>query len=363
MKVGVILHWNEGEASGVFKKAISQITTWTNQGVQVSLHLICRRGMLNVWQRYLKGAHIAHITIHVYRGVVSRFRAWGDAAKALQAQRPDLIYQRYDLYMPALKRLARAFPLVLEINSNDLVEYCLTKSLRCCYNRLTRSLLLRNAAGFSFVTWELAKLPDFSQYQKPYAVISNGVKLTEYCPLAAPSNQETRLIFLGTDGQPWQGVDKILKMANLFPEWRFEIVGIQPNSLGAVPSNVHIHGPLKRPAYERLLALSHIAIGTLALHRKRLNEACPLKVREYLAYGLPVIIGYTDTDFPRGAPFILQLPNTEDNIQKSATAIASFVKAWKGRRVPREAISHLDVSFKEAQRLVFFRSVLEGRRR
>jgi hypothetical protein len=89
-----------------------------------------------------------------------------------------------------------------------------------------------------------------------------------------------------------------------------------------------------------------------------MQEACPLKVREYLAYGLPVIIGCKDTDFTESAPFILRLPNSEDNIETSLSAIESFVSKWKGKRVPREAIAHLDLEVKESQRVKFFEDVL-----
>ncbi len=358
MRIGVLLHWNEGEESGVFKKVISQIRTWRAQGVLVSLHIVSRRPMLKVWQHYLKETPI---TLHLYSGV-DRFWAWKDAVKALKAHCPDVVYCRYDLYMPALKSLSQDLPLILEINTNDLTEYRLTKRwLRYWYNRFTRSLLLRQASGLVFVTWELSESPDFSKYQKPFVVISNGIDLEDFLPLPAARNEEPRLIFLGTDRHAWHGVDKILRMATLFPKWQFDIVGVQPNNLQRVPKNVHIYGPLDRQAYRTLIAHADIAIGTLALHRIKMNEACPLKVREYLAYGLPVIIGYKDTDFLNGAPFILELPNTEDNIESNVTRIVDFIFEWKGKRVPREALYHLDLRVKESQRLAFFKNILEGK--
>lgn len=355
MKVAVLLHWNEGEDSGVFKKVVSQIRTWRDQGVCVSLHLISRELSLGIWQQYLKNIVI---TFHVYYNVLTRLKAWQEAVEALKIQQPDIVYHRYDLYMPPLRSLFQRFPLILEINTDDLAEYCLTEGLRCWYNRFTRSLLLRGAAGLVFVTHELSSLPHFSQYRKPSSVIANGIALDDYTVLPAPKNNEPRLFFIGADRQPWHGVDKILRLAQLFPRWQFDIVGIPPGRFQEVPLNVHIYGPLGRQAYEPLLAQADIAIGTLALHRKKVNEACPLKVREYLAYGLPIIIGYKDTDFPHGAPFILELPNAEDNVENGVGVIAEFVSEWKGRRVQREAISHLDLSSKECQRLAFFRKVL-----
>lgn len=357
MRVGVLLHWNEGEESGVFKKVVSQITTWKDYGVHVSFHVISRYPMLTIWQSHLKEVPI---TLHRYSGLVSRLRAWKSAVEAIKAQHPDLVYHRYDLYMPALKSLFRKFPVVLEINTNDLTEYCLTKGLRCWYNLTTRSWLLSQAAGLVFMTYELSRFPCFSRYRKPSAVIPNGIDLRDFRPLPRAENNTPKLVFLGTGEQVWQGVDKILRMAEIFPRWQFEIVGIRPSRLRVNQKNVRVHGPLPRQAYEPLLAQADIAIGTLALHRKKLNEACPLKTREYLAYGLPVIIGYKDSDFINGAPFILELPNTEDNVESRVSEITNFVSKWKGQRVPREAISHLDLLSKESQRLAFFRNILKG---
>jgi hypothetical protein len=118
------------------------------------------------------------------------------------------------------------------------------------------------------------------------------------------------------------------------------------------------HGLLEAADYSRHLARANIGVGSLALHRKRLNEASPLKVREYLATGLPVINGYTDTDYPDGADFLLTLPNTEDNVEAGLGAIRDFVAKWSTLRVPREAVGHLDYAAKEATRLDFFRTLL-----
>jgi len=40
-----------------------------------------------------------------------------------------------------------------------------------------------------------------------------------------------------------------------------------------------------------------VAIGALATYRKGMKETSTLKVREYLAYGLPVILDHHDPDF------------------------------------------------------------------
>ena len=91
-----------------------------------------------------------------------------------------------------------------------------------------------------------------------------------------------------------------------------------------------------------------------------MNEASTLKVREYLTAGLPVIMSHRDTDFPDGAPFILELPNRPDAVVTHQAAIAEFVAAWKGRRVPRSEVAHLDLEAKEAARLRFLEQLTHG---
>lgn len=113
------------------------------------------------------------------------------------------------------------------------------------------------------------------------------------------------------------------------------------------------HGRLDRRDYEPLMYQADVAIGTMALYRKGMNEASPLKVREYLAYGLPVIIGYQDTDFPESVPFLLQLTNASGNLEHHLAEIDAFVQNWRGKRVLREQIQHLDNRVKEIVRLEY----------
>lgn len=89
-------------------------------------------------------------------------------------------------------------------------------------------------------------------------------------------------------------------------------------------------------------------------------EACPLKVRRYLAYGLPVILGYRDTDLDAlDKWWLLRLPNTESNVVTSLPEIGAFVESVRGRRVPRDEVEPLiSAGAKEAARLAFFGEVV-----
>jgi hypothetical protein len=94
-----------------------------------------------------------------------------------------------------------------------------------------------------------------------------------------------------------------------------------------------------------------------------MQEACPLKVREYLAYGLPTIIAYEDTDFVGEEPwFLLRLPNVEENVRNGVDEIRVFVQSVLGRRVPREQVSdRIGARPKEARRIAFLEGVVAAR--
>ena len=94
-----------------------------------------------------------------------------------------------------------------------------------------------------------------------------------------------------------------------------------------------------------------------------MDEACPLKVRRYLEYGLPVLLGYRDTDLDAvDSWWLLRLPNTEENVVTSLAEIDSFVARARGRRVPREEVEPLiSAAAKETARLAFFDEVVRPR--
>ena len=352
-KLAYLLHWNDGPNSGVFKKVVRQTRLWSEADHDVSIHVISRNPWKRAWQ---EAAPQAQIDFYEYRDFRSRWRAWSIASKTLRERRPDLVYFRYDLFMPPIASLAREIPLVVEVNTDDYIEFCLQRGARCLHNRLTRSRLFRLAAGIVYTTHELAEKPYFARFERPHIVIANGIDLESIPVTPPPKNDRPRLVFMGSGGLPWHGADKIIWLARQRPTWRFDLIG--GHEQDDAPPNVTFHGVLGRDAYGVLLAQADVAIGSLAAHRKGMDEACPLKTREYLAFGLPVIIAYRDTDFPSGAPFLLQLPNTEANVARALDAIDAFVNAWRGRRVARDDVRRLDVHVKESQRLAFFDEVL-----
>jgi hypothetical protein len=274
-----------------------------------------------------------------------------------------VIYLRYGMYVFPIHRLASIAPVVEEITTNDLAQHKRLGHFYSIYNRLTRGLILQRTHGLVCLSRELASSPGIAVYQKPIVVIGDGVDLGKTRPLKAPGNQRPHLVFIGSPDAPWQGVDKLVLLANLLPDLTFHIVGYDHlDGWIALPANFVLHGYLETRQYENILEQMDLAISSLALHRIGMNESSPLKTRECLAYGLPVILPYVDTDLhDLNCDFILEIPNTEDNVKNHADRIRDFAYRMRGRRADRDILlSRIDSKQKELRRLSFFRKIVQG---
>jgi len=357
----------DAESKGVQNKILSQIRAWSKMGLNTFLYVIGPEDKRSHWHDSSIDNLQVEYFVENYRAPLAkrylqRSQSYAEILSDLLRKQPDLVYLRYEYCVPPLYGLIKKFQTVVEINTNDRVEFFIYSKLYGIYNYLTRHLILSNASGFILVTNELkAVIPK----NKPSRVIANGIDLSLFPIASTQNNQFPRLIFSGTNFSPrntnpypWHGVDKIFYLASQLPECDFTIVGLSSPVSETLPPNVTVNGLLTGKSYDVLFDGIDVAISTLALHRKKMNEACPLKTREYLARGLPVIIGYKDTDLVDGLPFVLRIPNEENNIVKSVAQIREFAYSMRGQRVPRELIAHLDVSVKEKERVAFFASIV-----
>lgn len=349
MKIAYLAYLKINVDSGVNKKIAEQLSCWRSAGHDARLFALAPGGAETC-------ASLAGLAPDVESGVGLHNLFWRARRqmRRLRQWRPDVIYVRYGIYIPAWAAAARHFPLALEINSDDLIEARQNWPwFLYHWHRCSRNFLLRRARGAVFVTDELRRRFDLPAARQ--CVISNGIDL-DACPELPPAaNSGPKLVFIGSAKHSWHGVVKIAWLADRRPDWRFDLIGIEEDELLDCPGNLRCHGFMARTEYLSLLADADVAIGTLAIHINQMNEACPLKVREYLAMGLPIIIGYQDTDFPPPPPdFILQLSNHELNVEEHLAQIDAFVERWRGRRVARSAVAHLAEAAKEAQRLAFF---------
>jgi glycosyltransferase involved in cell wall biosynthesis len=292
---------------------------------------------------------------------ISRSQTLAHMISTVKAYQPDIIYLRFGLYTFPLHTLFRIAPVLMEVNSNDLNEYRTRGPFFYWLNRLTRGIVFSLSSGLVPVSEELADIN--VGYGKPICVVSNGINLDAYTPLPAPKNRAPVLTVVGSPGMGWHGVDKLFSLARQFPDLTLNIIGYRKDDFSEViPPNLSIHGYLGQNEIREILANTDVVFGTLALHRKQMDENPALKVREALAYGIPVIIAHKDADLVGlNSACFLFLPNTEDNVVSHADAIRDFAYNSMGRRVERELIApRIDQRLKEEARLAFFQKILEA---
>lgn len=354
MKIAYLARVDIGKSSGVLKKIVRQIQFWKEAGHDVRLFALSRKAP-TIWEG-LSNIEVEYFETKNYFALLIQGRK---AVAKIAAFDPDIVYWRYSSYYPGLKAILKKFPTFVEINSHYHYEYKMINKLGYLHHLLTYKKAFRSVKGFVVLTQELANW--VSRFDHPILILGDSVALQSTPHFPAPDNVHPRLVCIASQPFPWIAIDKIFALADYFPKWGFDLVGLEADAARKfnVPPNVTAHGFLEGSEYYNILARADVAIGTLGLHRIQLEQMAPLKLREYLALGLPAIIAYQDTDFPGGAPFLLQLPNCEDNVYENITLIERFVNDWKGKRVARKAITHLGSIYKERKRLTFIKEIIK----
>jgi len=297
----------------------------------------------------------------LFQREISRASALKRMIAAVKEYQPDIIYLRFGLYSYPLHHIFEIAPVALEINSNDIDEYRSRGMFFYWFNRITRNVTFSLVAGLTPVSHELALRN--AVYKKKVSVISNGIDLQAYSPIPAPNNKTPVLTIIGSPGMNWHGMDKLFPLARKFPDLDINIIGYGRGDFSEpIPENIFAHGYLGHNEIQKILSETDVVFGTLALHRKNMNEVPPLKIREALAYGIPVIIAYKDTDLDEiQIETVLKISNTETNVMDNAEKIRNFAYAMCGKRVDVNAIDALlDQRVKEQRRLAFFADIIKS---
>lgn len=358
---------NLDKPSSVLKKVMRQTKIWSDCGHRVWIFSLRSGNCLNVNKSELhdfglpytaKSSALNKLSTIYYNSYC--------LSKYIKGLSITLIYTRLITYTPFVEVMIRKIPTVVEINSYDKKEY--SGAAYSHYTRIYTSLLgsriKKLASAFVFVTNELAELICKEIDTTPnYKVIANGYAFDDSITVREHDNCHISLIFVVSPGQPWQGVDRLCEIARNLPAYNFHIVG----ESGVDTGNIFYHGYQISDVLSDLLSSAQFGIGTLALDRKEMIEACPLKSREYLFHGLPCFGSYIDPDFAshQGLPIYMQLSNVQD-AYTSAQEIREFVEFWSEMKsykseVRREAAVILDDKVKEKQRLQLFSEISAGK--
>lgn len=348
MRIAYVLSHDIDKNDGVVKKIIDQSRIWQSLGHKVEIYTICNSN---------GKSELASKTYPFSGALKSRLLINKDLYRDVCLFNPDIVYFRYDFWNATVNALGKKFKLIIESNTASKREALLQIKTQRNLKALLRytsififdDILTKKIKGVVSVTDEIYQL-EYQNSDIPHTTITNSVSLENYSVLKQQKDDDIHLCFLGSPNQPWQGEDIIEELALKMPEYTFHIIG----SDGINKQNVFFHGYLQKSNYQEILKKCSIAIGTMALERKGISQACPLKVREYLLGGFPIIIGYDDVVNDDSPSWCLKISDTSD---EEIRKIRKFVKNNKNYIVPRESLSSISLDQNESRRMKFFQKV------
>ncbi|MCW3835407.1 glycosyltransferase [Sphingomonas canadensis] len=370
MRIAYLTEWSPYAESGVLRKMIGQIAAWRAAGHEAEIFTVVppqdrpAAPGFDAHGRVIGAIGQAMLDRHprARLGFVNKIVTVPRLRRALRAFGTDLIYYRQNgPWYPGLGGILRRWPSVAEINTYEGAENRLWGGTFNRFQAATRARVLTSVGGFVCMTREIAEHEAWAG--KPAAVIGNAF-WGDPSPASPAGNADPAFVFTGSpmtldDSANWHGVDKIFALAEAMPASAFHVAGMTAADFAdrPIPPNLVFHGMLGAAALSALYARCDIGLGTLALHRKAMEEACPLKVREYLMHGLPVVIGYREAQEELNtAPYVLPVGNHEANVREAIPRIAAFAREWTGRRVTAD-LSFLTSAAIEAKRLAFLAQV------
>jgi len=312
---------------GVMKKMDFQTKTLRELGLNVEA-VVCTLADYQVGQKF---DHLEYEKIDNTSSAVKRidyfFRKWEKIERIVAARRPDRILIRYPVGQIFMGHFLKRYGAITvtdhqtkELSEMNLFGVSRREKMLNLFERNYGAKWLRKTGGIVGVTqeivdYELARIGTV----KPHKVISNGANVSEinFRPNPDYNGKELNMIFVGGSDHPWHGIERVLDGLAVYkgasPKIQLHLVGdyerLRPLAAkSGIADRVVFHGFLNGRELDEIFARMHVAVGTLALHKKNMRQACPLKVREYAARGIPFVIAYDDVDISPDWPLCLRFP-------------------------------------------------------
>jgi len=291
--------------------------------------------------------------------------------KLSKQQTYDLVYMRY---MPTFFNAPGALRLMKNRGAKLMIEH---PTYPANYARTT-SALRRPVFMYTDHVFEKIK-PMVDCYAvmgddcggtvdgKPAINIVNGVDV-ESLPLhQTPDNgSEIHLLALASMSY-WQGYDRLI---NAMAQWKGEerfvlhMVGTEGDgSLAAwmqlakelgLDQQVVYEGQLHGEALDSMDARCDLGVGGLGLHRRLIKTAISLKLREYMARGLPFMYAVEDVSVPWPERFCVKVANDDSLVDlKAVRDFVMNVRTMPGFASEMRAYACENMSWQDVLRDVF----------
>lgn len=157
----------------------------------------------------------------------------------------------------------------------------------------------------------------------PAIKLQNGVEIPDYQKFNMKEDYNSIVLITVSLLAKWQGYERIINgLADYYrnggnKKIYFKIIG-SGNQLdyykniskkNHIEDYVKFYGELEGNELDKQYYSSDIGVGCLGMYKKGGEYATSIKLREYCAYGIPFIYGYTDAGFTGDEEYVLKVDN------------------------------------------------------
>ncbi len=260
--------------------------------------------------------------------------------KEILREKSDYIYIRYPgwvsfflFFILIIKRI-QGKKVIIDIPTPRVIGLKEIEDINCSFLRKIISKILLVLAG-GWVLWPAYRIVQYADESMWFSFgvknktlkIGNGIIINSTTPLIERTSKDECLNLIGVAQLAgWHGYDRLIKaIANLkekYPDFKvfIKIVGdgVALPRLKSLVKSLKLEneciftGLLYGEDLNHAFENAHVAVASLGLYRKGLDEASDLKTREYMARGLCVIGVGKDPDFEEHSPYRFVVPNSDE---------------------------------------------------
>ena len=313
MKIGYVILGDPGPS--ILKKAQSQLRHLNEIGSSAKLYVYSLASNSAVHSG-LENTYYFHLPTsapHPYlRAILFRRSIYRHLLQQTRKDKLDILYVRGNPSDSFIFHFINECPakIVFELNSIQFFERLLQRRLLVgYYEEFCTRKSLRIADGFVGVSSSVRDYyAEKINNSVPSIVIGNGFEV-DSVPMRQPPHYDGKnvKIIVVANYAAWHGLDRvILGLAAYNGPLRFSLTVIgngailntirQQVSDTDLEGQVSFLGEIYGDELNELFNLHHLALGPLAIHRKMLENASALKIREYLSRGIPFLLSGMDDD-------------------------------------------------------------------
>ncbi|WP_319559842.1 glycosyltransferase [Marispirochaeta sp.] len=340
-----VAHINNPPALGVDKKLLLEAQAAYDEGLNFDFYII----KSSFDDRDVKNVHYRKDYKLWYEGTklrfIGRFFNWKNRL-------PDIVdFDMYDMIILRFGKVSFSkydlfkrygHKILTEHHTDEVGEIRSKKTLKRYLLGTVVSLIskrsLKLVAGIIAVTNEIRKVELNKAGNKPSVVITNGigVEQTPFSGFKQFNETNLDLVFVSSHFQAWQGVDRLFEGIKQYKgsvTITLYLIGNYGNDLKLLADEINsegkhrivLTGRIEGEKIAEYYETANLAVGSLAQHRRNMKEACTLKIREYMARGIPFIYAYDDPDVPENASFAVKFNNDDSPI--NVDRIIDFARA------------------------------------